>query len=86
MVEAPNPHRLHPTSMPYVYKVFEHLDVLWIGKWVHPYTVISEKRGGWIFWNGVWVSLNGIVLSWLRLQRLRQRLTDSTTHIHIICL
>jgi hypothetical protein len=28
MVEATNPHRLFPTSMSYVYTVFQHLDML----------------------------------------------------------
>jgi hypothetical protein len=27
MVEAPNPLGVHPTSMPYVYTVFQHLDI-----------------------------------------------------------
>ena len=39
MVEAPNPLGVHPTSMSYVYKVFQHLDMPWMGKWVYPYTV-----------------------------------------------
>jgi hypothetical protein len=40
MVEAANSFRLHPTSILYVYKVFLHLDMLWMDIWVHPYTVI----------------------------------------------
>jgi hypothetical protein len=40
MVEAPNPHEVHPTSISYVYKVFHHFDMLlWMDTWVHPYTV-----------------------------------------------
>jgi len=40
MVKAPNPLGVHPTSMSYyVYKVFQHLDTLWMGIWVYPYTV-----------------------------------------------
>jgi len=47
MVEAPNPHRLHPTSKSYVYKVFQHLAKLWMGIWVRPYTVMPvEVRSG----------------------------------------
>ena len=38
-VESTNPHRLFPTSMSYVYTVFQHLDMLWMGIWVYPYTV-----------------------------------------------
>jgi hypothetical protein len=39
MLEAPNPFGVHPTSISYVDKVLQHLDMLWIGIWVHPYTV-----------------------------------------------
>ena len=39
MIEAPNPHEVHPTSISYVYKVVYHLDMLWMGIWLHPYTV-----------------------------------------------
>ena len=47
MVEATNLHRLHPTSMSYVYTVFQHLDMLWMGIWVYPYTVTPvQGRGG----------------------------------------
>ena len=47
MVEATNLHRLHPTSMSYVYTVFRHLDMLWMGIWVYPYTVTPvQGRGG----------------------------------------
>jgi hypothetical protein len=51
MAEAQNPHRLHPTSISYVYKVFYHLDMLWIGIWVHPYTVTPVQVLGWFFDN-----------------------------------
>ncbi len=40
IVEATNSFRLHPTSISYVYKVFLHLDMLWMGLSKHPYTVI----------------------------------------------
>ena len=49
MVEAPNPLGVHPTSMSYVYKVFQYLDMPWIGIWVYPYTVTVtpvQGRGG----------------------------------------
>ena len=47
MVEATNLHRLHPTSKPYVYTVFQHLDMMWMGIWVYPYTVTPvQDRGG----------------------------------------
>ncbi len=49
MVEAPNPLGVHPTSMSYVYKVFQYLNMPWIGIWVYPYTVTVtpvKGRGG----------------------------------------
>ena len=49
MVEAPNPREVHPTSMSYVYTVFQHLDMLWMGILVHPYTVTPVQVRG-IFW------------------------------------
>ncbi len=68
MVESTNSFRLHPTSIPYVYKVFQHLDMLWMDIWVHPYSGIPVQVGV-IFWEvGVWVRANGVVVSWLRLQ------------------
>ena len=47
MAEAPNPLGVYSTSMSYVFKVFQHLDVLWMGIWVRPYTVLPvQVRGG----------------------------------------
>jgi hypothetical protein len=46
MVEAPNPLGVHPTSMSYVYKVFQHLDMLWMGTWEYPYTVMPVQGSG----------------------------------------
>ena len=47
MVEAPNPLGVHPTSMSCVYKVFQHIDMLWMDIWVYPYTVtLVQGRGG----------------------------------------
>ena len=43
MVEATNPLGVHPKSMSFVYKVFDHLDMLWMGIWVYPYTVTPVK-------------------------------------------
>ncbi len=31
VIEAVEPFKLHPTSMSYIYKVFEHLKQLWMG-------------------------------------------------------
>ena len=38
MVEATTGFRLDPTSILDVYKVFWHLDMLFIGVWGHPYS------------------------------------------------
>ena len=47
MVEAPDLLGVHPTSMLYVYTVFQHVDMPWMGIWVHPYTVTSvQVQGG----------------------------------------
>jgi len=45
MVEAPNPLGVHPISMSYIYKVFQHLDMPWMGIWVCPYTVTPVQVG-----------------------------------------
>ena len=41
VIEAVEPFKLHPTSMTYIYKVFEHLKQLWMGIWQHTHTVIT---------------------------------------------
>ena len=41
IVEAVEPFKLHPTSMSYIYKVFEHLKQLWMGIWQHTHTVTT---------------------------------------------
>ncbi len=45
MVEAVNLYWLHPTSILDVYNEFEHLHMLWMGIWVHPYNVIPVQVG-----------------------------------------
>ena len=40
MVEAVEPFKLHPTSMSYLYKVFEHLQPLCVDIWLHTHSVI----------------------------------------------
>jgi hypothetical protein len=35
--------KLHPTSMSYIYKVFEHLKQLWMGIWQHIHTVTTTE-------------------------------------------
>jgi len=43
MVEAVEPFKLHPTSMAYLYKVFEHLKQLWMGIWQHIHSVTTTE-------------------------------------------
>jgi hypothetical protein len=43
MVEAVEPFKLHPTSMSYIYEVFEHLKQLWMGIWQHTHTITTTE-------------------------------------------
>ena len=43
IVEAVDPFKLHPTSMSYIYKVFEHLKQLWMWIWQHIHTVTTTE-------------------------------------------
>jgi hypothetical protein len=38
LVEAVEPFKLHPMSMPYIYEVVEHLLRLWMSIWLHIHT------------------------------------------------
>ncbi len=85
MVKAPNPCRLHPTYISYVYKVFEHLDELWMGVWVHPYTVTLVQVGV-DFWKiYVGPGPSDVVRSWLRLQTCVDCIPH-TFHMYTKCL
>ena len=41
IVKAVEPFKLHPTSMSYLYEVFEHLQLLGIGIWMHIHSVTT---------------------------------------------
>jgi hypothetical protein len=41
MVEAVEPFKLYPTSMAYLYKLFEHLQLLGMGIWMHIHSVTT---------------------------------------------
>jgi len=43
IVEAVELFKLHPTSMSYTNKVFEHLKQLWMGIWQHIHTVATTE-------------------------------------------
>jgi hypothetical protein len=49
MVEADSHLKLLPISILNIYKVFEHIDMLSIGIWLQPYTVIPTLLGS-DFW------------------------------------
>ncbi len=42
LAEAVEPFKLQPTSMSYIYKVFEHLLRFWMGIWFHTHTVTTS--------------------------------------------
>ncbi len=68
MVEADSHPKLLPASILDIYKVFEHIDMLSIGIWYKPYTVIQPTRlrfwgSGSLMWSG-----NDVIISWLRLR------------------
>ncbi len=56
VVDAPKPHRLHPTSISCWYKVFSHIDILWMGIRLHPYTVtvMHVRLKFWESWGYGW--------------------------------
>jgi hypothetical protein len=41
LVEAVEPFKLHPTSMLYIYEVFEGLLMLWMDIWLHINTITT---------------------------------------------
>ena len=43
ITEAAEPFKLHPTSMLYIYKVFDHLKQLWMGIWQHTHTITTTE-------------------------------------------
>jgi hypothetical protein len=67
MVEADSHLKLHPTSILDIYKVFEHIDMLSIGIWLQPYTIIPTLLGSDFGVLGHLWSQNDVIMSWLRL-------------------
>ncbi len=41
LVEAIEPFKLHPMSMSYMYKVFEHVLRFWLGIWLHTHIITT---------------------------------------------
>jgi hypothetical protein len=67
MVEADGHLKLLPTFILDVYKVFEHIDMLSIGIWWQPYTVIHTLLGSDFGVLGHLWSQNDAIISRLRL-------------------
>jgi hypothetical protein len=61
MVEAVNHSRLHPTSMLNVFRVFEHLHILWMGIWALPFTHLSMQVGSYLCWK---LGYDGDQMTW----------------------
>ena len=49
LIEAVEPFKLHPMSMPYVYEVFEHLLRLWMGIWLHILIVTATDNAPYLW-------------------------------------
>jgi hypothetical protein len=67
MVEADSPLKLLPISILDIHKVFEHINMLCIGIWAQPYTVIPTLLGADFGILGHSWSQNDVIMSWLRL-------------------
>jgi hypothetical protein len=67
MVEADSHLKLLPTSILDMYKVFEHIDILSIGIWLQPYTVLPTLLGADFWVLGHLRSQNNVIMSWLSL-------------------
>jgi hypothetical protein len=74
MVEADSHFKLLPISILYMYKVFEHIDMLSMGIWLHPYTVIPTPLGSDFGVLGHLWSQNDVVTSELMLTASRLHL------------
>ncbi len=64
MVEADSHLKLPPPSILDIYKVFEHIDMLSIGIWKQPYTVIPTLLGSDFGALGHLWSQNDVIVSW----------------------
>ncbi len=67
MVNADSHLKLLPTSILDIYKVIEHIDMLSMGIWYQPYTVIPTLLGSDFGDLGHLWSQNDVIMSWMRL-------------------
>ncbi len=67
MVEADSHLKLFPASILDVYNVFEHIDMLSIGIWYQPYTIIPTLLGSDCGVLGHLWSQNDVIVSQFRL-------------------
>ncbi len=82
MAEAANPHGLYPISILDIYKVFLHLEMLWMGAYGYTLIAITRVQVGVNFReNRVWPSLCDVAVPWLRLKS-----PLNASHIHIGCI
>jgi hypothetical protein len=83
MVEADSNLKLLPPSMLDIYKVFEHIDMLSIGIWKQPYTVINPS------WLRLWgsgslmLSGNDVITLWLMLTATSTCFLVHVRHIQV---
>ena len=60
--------------------------MLWMGTWVHPYTLFTPAREGADFRKiGAWLSPSDVVMSWLRLQTPKHWIPQPR-HMYAKCL
>ncbi len=69
MVEAPDPPGIIPTSTPYIYKVFETIHMLWMGRWVHHHAsttiLVSPELREFADFLGYSEATNDVKVQWL---------------------
>ena len=73
MVEADSHLKLLPPSMLDIYKVFEHIDMLWKGIQLQPYTVVPTPLGSDFGVLGHMSRRHDVITSWLRLTATSNR-------------
>ena len=85
MVEALEPFRLHPTSIWYIYNVFEHLLMGWMGVWRHTHTITTTNMSPDL---GELASKSWVLNLCKRCHyaMVDDRAYQTASHIHLICI
>ena len=72
LIEAPDPHRMIPTSTPIIYEVFESIHKLWMGRWIHHHassTIFMKLKFRELAeFMGHTLATYDVILHWLRPQ------------------